>query len=196
MARLRAMLLDGGVAAGLLAACGGSMDTDARGPTAAACAAVCVSTVAGSGQFGIADGPAMAAQFFLPHAVAMDAMARLHVADFGNTTGTRLIADGQVSTLSEDATDFPHPDDTATDAAGTTYVADRYGNRILKLAPDGQSSVLAGTGQPGDDDGDGASATFSMPSGLAFDAAGALYVADMGNRKIRKITLAPAADAP
>jgi hypothetical protein len=49
--------------------------------------------------------------------------------------------------------------------------------------------VLAGTGQSGDQDGDGASASFSLPAGLAIDALGVLYVADMGNRKIRRITL-------
>jgi DNA-binding beta-propeller fold protein YncE len=64
-----------------------------------------------------------------------------------------------------------------------------YGNRILKVSADGTASVLAGTGQPGDHDGDGASASFSLPSGVVLDAAGALFVADMGNRKIRKITL-------
>lgn len=149
-----------------------------------------MSTVAGSGEFGTADGMAAAAQFFLPHAVTVDALSRLHVADFGDNNQTRLIADGQVSTLAEDAIDFPHPSNVATDAAGNSYVADRYGNRILKVTPAGETSVLAGTGLAGDEDGDGASASFSMPSGLAFDAAGALYVADMGNRKIRKITFA------
>jgi sugar lactone lactonase YvrE len=76
----------------------------------------------------------------------------------------------------------------AIDAAGNRYVADPYGNRILRIAADGQASTFAGTGVAGDADGDAATATFSMPSGVALGPDGALYVADMGNRKIRKIT--------
>jgi sugar lactone lactonase YvrE len=151
----------------------------------------CVSTVAGSGEFGTADGPAMAARFFMPHSVAVDEMSQLHVADFGADNRTRLIAADTVTTLDDDAIDFPHPPDVAVDAAGNRYVADMYGNRILQVSADGTTSVLAGTGQHGDQDGDGASASFSLPSGVALDATGALYVADMGNRKIRKISLPP-----
>ena len=149
----------------------------------------CVSTVAGSGEFGTTDGPALSARFFMPHAVAVDELSQLHIADFGADNKTRLIAADAVTTPAEDAIDFPQPADVAVDAAGNRYVADMYGNRILQVSADGTTSVLAGTGQAGDQDGDGASASFSLPSGVALDAAGALYVADMGNRKIRKISI-------
>lgn len=174
----------------MLAGCGGGSAPPA--PTAAGMPCgqgPCVSTVAGSGEFGMADGPVQAAQFFMPHSVAVDELSQLHVADFGANNGTRLIADGMVTTLDEDAIDFPTPADVATDASGHRYVADTYGNRILEVAPDGTTTVLAGAGQPGDADGAGASASFSLPAGVVLDASGALYVADMGNHKIRKITL-------
>jgi DNA-binding beta-propeller fold protein YncE len=173
----------------LLAGCGGDSGPLAPMQSAVPCGqGACVSTVAGSGEFGTADGPAQAASFFLPHAVAVDAQSQLHVADMGTDNKT-LIAGGRVTTLAEDATDFTLQPEVAVDAAGNRYVADSYRNRILKTGPDGRTSVLAGTGQAGGQDGDAASASFSMPSGVALDGAGALYVADMGNRRIRKITL-------
>ncbi|GAB3666538.1 NHL repeat-containing protein [Ramlibacter alkalitolerans] len=147
-----------------------------------------MSTLAGSGEFGTEDGMAASARFFMPHAVAVDASAQVHVADYGSANQTRLVAGGLVFTLADDAIDFPQPKDTATDAEGNRYVADTYGNRILKTTPAGETTVLAGTGASGDQDGEAASATFSLPAGLAFDALGALLVADMGNRKIRRIT--------
>ncbi len=183
-------LLRSACAAGLLAGCGGGADAPAQPQAARPCGdGACVSTVAGSGEFGTLDGPAATAQFFMPHAVAVDASLQLHVADYGGSNQTRLVAGGLVFTLAEDPIDFPHPGDVATDAAGNSYLADLYGHRILKRTPDGKTSVLAGTGRSGDQDGDGASASFSLPAGLAMDALGALYVADMGNRKIRRITL-------
>jgi sugar lactone lactonase YvrE len=182
-------LLDWICAALLVAGCGGGTDADGTFVVIRSCGAgPCVSTIAGSGEFGTADGPAEAAQFWGPHALAVDALSRLHVADFGTGNQTRLVSIDGVSTLPEDTTDFPFPSDVAVDAAGNKYVTDPYGNRILEVTPDGDTSVVAGTGQSGDQDGDAATATFSMPSGLVFDAQGALYVADMGNRKIRKIT--------
>ncbi|MCG2592918.1 hypothetical protein LZ009_09010 [Ramlibacter sp. XY19] len=133
-----------------LTACGGSASGEhysiQLNPPQTCPSAPCVTTVAGSGQPGNADGTAIAAQFSFPYA------------------------------------------DAATDSAGNRYAADPYGNRILVTTPDGRTSVLAGTGSSGDEDGAAGAASFSMPTGLAFGADGALYVADMGNRKIRKIT--------
>jgi DNA-binding beta-propeller fold protein YncE len=166
----------------LMASCGGGADTSACGGASA-----CVTTVAGTGQQGNVDGAAAQAQFSMPHSVVIDAQSNIHVADFGNNSLTRIISQGRVSTPPEDSISFPHPADVATDAGGNSYVADTYENRILKVTPAGETTVFAGTGQSGASDGDAATASFSMPTGLAFDAQGALYVADMGNRKIRKI---------
>jgi len=173
----------------LMTSCGGG---GGGGPVTGACggASACVTTVAGTGQQGNVDGAMGDAQFFMPHSVVVDAQSNIHVADYGNDSLTRVISQGRVSTPPEDPIAFPHPADVATDASGNSYVADRYENRILKVTPAGETTVFAGTGQSGASDGDSATATFSMPTGLAFDAGGALYVADMGNRRIRKIEFA------
>ncbi len=73
----------------------------------------------------------------------------------------------------------------AVDKAGNIYVADSY--TIRKITPTGGVSTLAGkAGTPGTVDGAGSEARFSVPSGVAVDDAGNVYVADMYT--IRKIT--------
>ncbi|MES2936904.1 MAG: hypothetical protein V4864_04425 [Pseudomonadota bacterium] len=175
----------------LVAGCGGDGTGAPAAPMAKACVAggVCVTTVAGSGDSGNVDGSADLAQFSFPHAVAIDAASNIHVADYGNSNLTRIISNGSVTTPAEDPISFALQADQVTDGSGNRYVADSYHNRILKVTPAGETVVLAGTGYSGDSDGDASAATFSMPMGLAFDAEGALYVADMGSRKIRKIVL-------
>jgi hypothetical protein len=184
MRTVTARVLGAGVVALLISSCGG-------GTLSFACAEghCVVATVAGNGRPGNVDGAAQQAQFFMPHTVAIDSESNVHVADYGNNNLTRVISQGEVSTPLEDPISFPHPAHVAVDASGNRYVADTYGNRILKITPAGETTVLAGSGERGDADGDAATATFSLPTGLAFDAQGALYVADMGNRKIRKITI-------
>jgi serine/threonine protein kinase, bacterial len=51
-------------------------------------------------------------------------------------------------------------------------------------------TTLAGSGTPAFADGTGASASFNIPNGVAVDAAGNVYVADAGNHRIRKVTVA------
>lgn len=74
------------------------------------------------------------------------------------------------------------------DASGTLYVAD-YGNHMIrKISPAGVVTTLAGTTTPGYADGTGAAARFNLPSGVALDASGNVYVADFANNLIRKIS--------
>ncbi|MDR2209491.1 MAG: hypothetical protein LBE22_11035 [Azoarcus sp.] len=81
--------------------------------------------------------------------------------------------------------------DLAIDAAGNLYVANTQNHRIRKVTPEGEVSILAGFGESygaGFADGPGKYAHFHSPSGIAIDATGNLYVADTGNKSIRKIS--------
>jgi sugar lactone lactonase YvrE len=71
-------------------------------------------------------------------------------------------------------------------AGGVLYLID--GNAIRKLAADGAVTTIAGGSDDGYADGTGAAARFHHPSGLALDAQNSIYVADFGNRRIRKIS--------
>jgi hypothetical protein len=74
----------------------------------------------------------------------------------------------------------------AVDRQGQVFVSNSQTHVIEKIAPDGTVSVFAGSGS-GDQDGPGSIAQFRDPRGLAVDAQGNVYVADMHNSKIRKI---------
>jgi len=67
-------------------------------------------------------------------------------------------------------------------------VADARNNKIRKITPAGVVSTLCGSGTTGAADGTGTAASFSYPAGIAVDSAGNLYVADVDNSEIRKVT--------
>jgi sugar lactone lactonase YvrE len=79
----------------------------------------------------------------------------------------------------------------AFDRAGNLYSPAGSRHAIYKISPDGAATIFAGTpGLAGLADDTGSAARFAQPGGVALDATGHLYVADIGNRAIRKISAA------
>jgi len=89
---------------------------------------------------------------------------------------------------SGDYAQFNAPYGVAVDSFGNVYVGDAANHRIRKITPAGVVSTLAGGLSGGYQDGAGDSARFSVPTGVAVDSSGNVYVADTGNERIRKIT--------
>jgi len=151
-------------------------------------AAYVVTTLAGSGAYGYADGTGAAASFRIPDGVALDSAGNVYVGDSENHRIRKVTPAGVVTTLAgsggfgtggggfadgpSTVARFRSPRGLATDAAGNVYVADRENGAIRKVGPDGFVTTLAGV-------------TFGV-RGLATDAAGNVYVGDSGC--IRKVT--------
>jgi len=158
-----------------------------------------VSTLAGSGTTGTADGKGASASFFFPTAVAVDARGVVYVADTQNSLVRKITPDGAVTTIAgrpspeieknrDTVAKFNRPYGIAVDKNGNVYVSDWERDMIKKISPDGKITAFAGTGHKGIKDGKGSEASFYLPQGLAVDQQGNLYVADTYNNMIRKIT--------
>lgn len=164
-----------------------------------------VSTLAGS-PFGpgAADGRSTDAQFRYPYSLAFDGDDSLYVADSFNHTIRRIkVRTGDVDTLAGTAgvpgtadgtgtaAQFTVPSEIAFAPPDTLYVADTNKHTIRKIQVSTRevSTVSGAAGVAGSADGTGAIPRFNFPSGLAFDGAGSLYIADRGNRTIRKFDL-------
>jgi sugar lactone lactonase YvrE len=161
-----------------------------------------VTTVAGSGVAGFADGTGTDAQFFYPYDVAVNASGDIYVAEQASSLIRKISPAGVVTTFAgstyggangtgTDAT-FAYPQGLAVDASGNIYVADTSNHSIRKITPEGVVTRLAGSdvvgGTPAYADGTGTDAKFSYPTGLTVAANGDIYVADSGNSLIRKVT--------
>jgi NHL repeat len=151
------------------------------------------------GQVGSANGTGTAASFKAPAGVVMDAAGNLYVSEAGNYMIRKITPAGVVTTFAGSTTggftngigaaaSFSAMQGIAIDASGNIYVADSGNQVIRKVTPDGTVSTFAGTGVMGSGNGPAASATFDGPAGVAVDAAGNVYVADFGNKMIRKIS--------
>jgi uncharacterized protein (TIGR03437 family) len=82
------------------------------------------------------------------------------------------------------------PYDIAVDIPGNLYVADRLNNRVRKIGLDGNITTVAGSGLPGytGDGGPAMAAELALPSGVAVDSAGNLYIGDYANSVVRRVT--------
>jgi len=84
---------------------------------------------------------------------------------------------------------FNSPTGIAADNSGNLYVADSYNNVIRVIFHSfNLTGTLAGNDTAGFRDGNGNTAEFNTPTGVCVDKHGNVYVADMLNNRIRKIT--------
>ncbi len=164
----------------------------ASGPT------ITVSTLAGSGAAGYANGTGMAASFNGVWSVGMDAAGNAYVVDAANQVLRKVTTAGVVSTWAGSGTAgfangtgtaaaFNSPHELTLDNAGNVILVDQNNHRIRSITPAGVVTSIAGSGTAGYQDGPVATAKFSFPSGVAIDANGTVYVADYQNSAIRKI---------
>jgi sugar lactone lactonase YvrE len=152
------------------------------------------------GKPGSADGPAGTAQFGNLRGIAVDNDGYLYVVDESPTI-RKIDPAGVVSTFAGSAgangsndgigtaARFNAPAGIAIDSNHNLFVADTLNSTIRKITPAGVVTTFAGTpGSGGSADGIGATARFNFPFGVAIDKADNVYVSEVGNNTIRKIT--------
>jgi len=153
-----------------------------------------VTTFAGSGSSGHADGTGTNASFSLPAAVATDPSGNVYVADYGNNSIRKITSGGVVTTLAGD----PAQGSGSTDGIGTNasfngpqgivfdgvsnslYISDTLNAIIRKLYLVDGSVVTYGQG--------GTDFSWTTPVGIAVDSTGNVYVVDEGTYVIVEIS--------
>ena len=136
-----------------------------------------------------------------PTGTAVDTNGNVYVVDFVSSTIQKITPAGVVTTLaglagstgSADGTGtnalFNHPDGLTVDTNGNVFVADTSNHTIRKVTPAGMVTTLAGqAGNPGSTNATGTNAQFYNPTSVAVDTNGNVYVADVSNSLIRKVT--------
>jgi len=163
-----------------------------------------IHTIAGTGAANFTGdlGPASLATLNQPTGIAADLAGNVYFGDSVNSRVRRIDASGIISTYAgngnwgfagdggqaRDAV-LRNPAQLLLDSSGNIYFSDQGNNRVRKIAADGTITTFAGGGAGGfaGDGGPGAQALLNKPSGLAFDSAGNLYIADTNNSRIRKV---------
>jgi DNA-binding beta-propeller fold protein YncE len=150
------------------------------------------------------DGPALEAKLASPFGIDADRSGNFWLVEYGAHRVRKLDNQGMLTTVAGTGQPgkadgpgakamFDHPHNLAIAPDGTVYVADTDNNTIRKIdSKTGTVSTVAGTGEKGfsGDGGPARAARFNGIYCLAFDASGEhLYLADLGNRRIRVIDL-------
>ena len=163
-----------------------------------------ITTVAGSGAavLGGDGGPATQAGVHFPLNVTVDAAGNLYIAEYFDGRVREVSPAGIINTIAGGGPVYPGdgglatasaiagPGGMAMDAAGNRYIADRNGMRVRKISTNGIISTVAGNGTAGysGDGGLAIDAEMYLPSDVAVDAAGNLYIADFNNNRIRIVS--------
>ncbi len=168
-------------------------------------AAGIISTYVGTGTGGYSGdgGPAREAKVSNPLGIATDQAGNLYIADQYNHVIRKVDTTGVITTVAGKGTSgfsgdggratlaqLNGPNDVTVDSAGNLFISDAANNRIRKVDTGGNISTVAGdgTGSYGGDGGPATSAQIRIPTGVAVDSAGNLFIADVFyNYRIRKV---------
>lgn len=161
-----------------------------------------ITTIAGGGDVLGDGGPAIQASLDRPSGVAVDAQGVIYIADTGHHRIRRVSLNGIITTLAGTGNSgysgdgglatqasLNEPTKVAADAQGVVYITEPATHRVRRVDSNGIITTLAGTGRAGFT-GDGGPARFArlnMPSDVAVDAQGFVYIADTENRRVRRV---------
>jgi sugar lactone lactonase YvrE len=165
-----------------------------------------ITTVAGTGSSGLSGDGAQAATAALngPSSVAVDSFGNLFIADAYNNRIRRVNAAGIITTVAGNGSwgsggdggsavsaQLANPSGIAVDGNGNIYIADYTNSKIRKVTvASGIITTVAGNGIPGYN-GDNLLATtarLNYPTAVAVDGSNNIYIADLNNNRIRKVT--------
>ncbi|NBU45549.1 MAG: hypothetical protein EBS37_15965, partial [Betaproteobacteria bacterium] len=153
-----------------------------------------------AGTAGSTNATGTAASFNAPVGLVRDSQGNLFVSDNANHVIRKVTPQGVVTTFAGTqgaagfadgtgtAAKFNAPLGMAIDASDNIYVADQSNHRIRKITSAGVVTTVAGSGTAGSANGAAASATFNLPTGIAINSAGDIFVGDRSNYTIRKIS--------
>jgi len=161
-----------------------------------------LSVFAGTGTGGAPTaGPATSSNLYYPAAVAVDSSGNVYIADFSNRRVEKVTPSGTLSVFAgtgnrgvstagpATSSDMYGPYGVAVDSSGNVYIGDYRNNTVLRVTPSGTLSIIAGTGTSGvPTAGPATSSNLNRPTGVAIDSSGNVYIADLYNARVEKLT--------
>ena len=173
-----------------------------------------ITTVAGNGTAGFsgAGGPAISASLNGLFGISLDGIGNLYIADRSNHRIRKVDTFGIITTVAGNGTAGFSGDGgpaisaslngvfgISLDATGNLYIADSSNQRVRKVDTSGIITTVAGTGTLGfsGDGGPAINATMYNPVDVSINSSGNLYIADVNNDRIRKVSnVAPPTNQP